>query len=320
MKPATGARWRASAVLKVYPDGPETKASPKSKQGIVATLGDDRTPLLEAALAYAASGLPVFPIVARGKEPAIKGGFHSATTNPETINRLWRIPDRNIGIPTGSISGFWALDIDPGGEEHIRRLEAAHGQLPPTRTVITPRSGRHLWFAYTGPIPSSAGKIAPNIDVRADLGYIAVPPSIGANGRPYRWAGDPQAPLAIAPDWLITLTRKRPSISQRAVAAIANHRSCDIGAYGMAALDREIEVLACTLPGARNNTLNRCAFRLFQLVAGGELDGGLVRHRLIDACVQNGLIRDDGFGSVIKTIESGRSAGLQYPRSRRGVA
>jgi hypothetical protein len=78
--------------------------------------------LLAAALDYAAKRLPVFPCV--GKLPAVARGFHSATTNPETIKRYWRASDRNIGIPTGSVSGFWVLDIDGGaGEAGLRDLE-----------------------------------------------------------------------------------------------------------------------------------------------------------------------------------------------------
>jgi hypothetical protein len=287
------------------------------------------TALLAAALSYAAGRLPVFPLIVCGKTPAVAGGFHAATTNPEAIRRFWHIGDRNIGIPTGAVSGFWVLDIDPGGDEHLRHLEADHGPLPATRTVITPRGGRHFWFAYTCAIPSTASKIAPNIDVRADLAYIAAVPSIGANGRAYEWAGDPQTPLAIAPDWLIALARKRPSISERAVAAaIAHHRnshrdetsSCDVGAYGRAALDREIADLAATRAGTRNHALNRASFKLHQLVAGGELRGDDVVCRLIEACVRNGLLGADGLQSVQATIRSGMNAGLQYPRSRKGAA
>jgi hypothetical protein len=205
------------------------------------------TRLLNAALAYAAAGMPVFALAPRGKKPAIARGFYSATTNPETIKRLWRIADRNIGIPTGSRSGFWVLDIDPGGEDEIGGLEADHGPLPATRTVITPRGGRHMWFRYTGPVPSTAGRIAPHVDTRGDGGYVVVPPSVTA--RAYSWSDDPAGDLAVSPNWLIELVRKKPSISERAVAAIRPPTDSTAGlwtkAYGSAALDREIARARC---------------------------------------------------------------------------
>jgi hypothetical protein len=180
--------------------------------------------LLEAALAYAAAGFPVFPLIVGGKDPDVARGFYAATTNPETVKRFWRIPDRNIGIRTGVASGVWVVDLDPpDGEDNIRRLEADHGQLPPTRTVRTPRGGRHLWFKYVDPVPSSVGRIADHVDVRADGGYVAVAPSITAAGT-YSWLGDPKAKLATAPSWLLDLARKKPkpTISKRAVAGIQN--------------------------------------------------------------------------------------------------
>lgn len=89
-------------------------------------------------------------------------------------------------------------------------------------------------------------------------------------------------------------------------------------AYGAAALNAEIAGLAAAMPGTRNHTLNCAAFVLFQLVAGGELDGGTVEGRLLHACEVNGLIADDGMHSVTATIASGRRSGLQFPRSRSG--
>ncbi len=71
-----------------------------------------------------------------------------------------------------------------------------------------------------------------------------------------------------------------------------------------------------TAPGGRNHALNRAAFALFQLVAGGELDRDEVIEHLIDACHRNGLVKDDGLPSVVATIRSGESAGMQHPRSR----
>jgi len=277
---------------------------------------------LEAALGYAAHGLPVLPLQPREKAPAVARGFYAATANPETIKRLRRIADRNIGIPTGSISGFWVLDIDPGGEDKVRRLEAENGALPATRTVITPRGGRHMWFQYTGPVPSTAGRIAPHVDTRGDGGYVVVPPSVTA--RAYSWSDDPPGDLAVCPHWLLELIRKKPFISERAAAAIRPPTDSSAGsrtnAYGSAALNREIAALGVTAAGGRNNALNRTAFRLFQLVAGHELRKAEVFHGLIDACHRNGLIRDDGERSVRATIRSAANAGLKLPRSRRGTA
>jgi hypothetical protein len=277
------------------------------------------TALLNAALAYAAAHLPVFPLLAGGKIPAVARGFYAATTNPETIKRYWRIADRNIGVPTGVASGFWVVDVDPGGEDGIHRLEAEHGPFPATRTVLTPRGGFHFWFRYSGPIPCTESRIAPHVDTRGDGGYVAVVPSVTAVGA-YSWLGDPEAELAVAPDWLVELARKkpRPAIAERAVATIKTPVGTNCN-YGRAALDRECAALAAIATGGRNTALNRASFRLHQLVAGGELHRDEVVERLLDACHRNHLTEDDGLRSVEATIRSGANAGLQYPRSRKGA-
>jgi hypothetical protein len=259
--------------------------------------------------------------VPRSKRPATKRGFYDATTNPETIRRYWRDSNRNVAVPTGAISGFWICDIDgDGGEGSLARLEAQHGSLPRTRQVIT-RRGRHLWFRYIGPIQSSAGRIAPGIDVRCDGGYAIVPPSLHPSGGAYTWSVDSADELAAAPEWLVTLARKRPApnISERAVATMHARRPGPPGAYGQAALDQECHVLAATAPGQRNHQLNRAGFALFQLVAGGELERDEVIDQLVDACQRNGLVKDDGLRSVMATIASAYRAGIQYPRSRPGA-
>jgi hypothetical protein len=275
---------------------------------------------LYAALGYAAAGRAVFPLMVRSKEPAIARGFKACTTNPETIRRYWRVPDRNIGLATGAISGVWVLDVDgDDGAASLRALEAEHGKLPETWISSTGR-GRHVWLRYTAPIPSSTGRIAPNLDVRADGGYVLVPPSVHPNGRIYKWITPPKGEPAEAPEWLVTLARRKPapSNSERAASIRPTGRPGS-DAYGWVALEREIEDLAAAVPGGRNTTLNRTAFRLFQLVAGGELDGRDVADRLVEACHRNGLVKDDGLRSVIATIDSGSKAGLAHPRSRSGA-
>jgi hypothetical protein len=159
--------------------------------------------------------------------------------------------------------------------------------------------------------------------VRADGGYVVAPPSIHPSGSSYTWITPPKGEPAEAPEWLVTLARRKwtSSISERAAASIRSPTGGpgSTGAYGWAALEREIEELAAAAPGGRNTALNRTSFRLFQLVAGGELDGRDVADRLLDACHRNGLLKDDGLRSVIATIDSGSKAGLAHPRSRSGA-
>jgi hypothetical protein len=279
--------------------------------------------LLQAALDYAARGLAVFPCVPGAKEPACQRGFYAASLNPATIKRWWLARhDYNIAVRTGIASGVWVFDIDgDAGATSVAKLEAEHGQLPDTLISAT-SNGCHLWFCYTSPIPCSAEhRFGRGLDVRGDGGYAMAPPSVHPDGPTYRWMND--RPPAVAPDWLVKLARTRPpppalSISQRAIA----RRSIGLpGAYARAALESETSALARTLPGSRNHVLNRAAFSLFQLVAGGELGEAEVINRLIAAATANGLMTDpnDGPRSVMRTIASGRRAGMQHPRTRRGA-
>jgi hypothetical protein len=271
--------------------------------------------LLTTALNYAARGFAVFPCLEKSKEPACGRGFKDATTNPATIRRWWNgWHAYNVGIPTGLISGVWVLDVDGAiGAETLAGLEASHGPLPPTLCSIT-SGGCHLWFRADEPIQSSVARVGAGLDVRGDGGYVLAPPSIHPDGPRYRWATttDP----ATAPDWLIRLTRQRPGAPK---IVLPEYRPAGPpGSYGKAALDRECDALASVARGARNHALNRASFCLHQLVAGGELDGGEVHHRLVQAATANGLMTDptDGPRSVEKTIASGARAGLQFPRSR----
>lgn len=169
--------------------------------------------LHRAALAYAARGTPVFPCQPRGKEPATKRGLLAATTATAAIDSWWgSAPEMNIGILTGSASGFWALDIDnEDGEESLRKLEALHGPLPATIEVITGR-GRHLYFRLgEDALRNSAGRIGIGIDVRADGGYVLAPPSVHPTGREYTWSVDSANNFADAPDWLCRLAGDIPT-------------------------------------------------------------------------------------------------------------
>ncbi len=146
--------------------------------------------MLRAALAYAQRfGWPVFPCRARDKRPLSEHGMRDATKDPKVIALWWKTwPDANIGIPTGSASGFDVLDVDPrhGGDESLAELEGAHGKLPETVEALTGGGGRHILFKHRDGIRNSTGR-HPGLDVRGEGGYIVVAPSLHESGIRYEW-------------------------------------------------------------------------------------------------------------------------------------
>lgn len=171
--------------------------------------------MLSAALDYALRGWRVIPIIPGGKRPAIPAWTRDATTDPQTIRHWWTGPGREcgVGIVTGHGSGLWVLDVDvhPGrdGRDTLADLIHEHGPLPDTPTVITGSGGRHLYFRWPGWDPgTTAGRLGPGLDVRADGGQVVAPPTIHPGGRPYQWELSPdEVDVACAPDWLLDLLR-----------------------------------------------------------------------------------------------------------------
>jgi hypothetical protein len=78
------------------------------------------------------------------------------------------------------------------------------------------------------------------------------------------------------------------------------------------ALKQEIDVLLATPEGSRNDQLNRAAFSLGQLIAGGELTEARARAALEAAGRRIGLEGRE----TRSTIESGLTAGKLEPRHR----
>jgi hypothetical protein len=140
---------------------------------------------------------------AAGKHPRTANGMKDATTDAKKIESWWsQWPDANIGIATGTVSGFDAVDIDPrhGGDDSLQDAKSEHGELPETVEALTGGGGRHLLFKHAAGVRNTAGRLA-GIDVRGDGGYIVVAPSRHQSGQLYSWE-DSSRPgeIAIA-DW-----------------------------------------------------------------------------------------------------------------------
>ncbi|MEX2606029.1 MAG: DUF3987 domain-containing protein [Kiritimatiellia bacterium] len=162
----------------------------------------------EAAAHYAAAGLPVFPVNPKTKAPTVKGGFHSATVDPDTVRDWWKEwPAAMIGTPTGERFAVFDLDGTEGPQAFFDLCrKAGDSEFLLRCHSRTPRGGFHF---YTGPVPnlkSVAGELAESCDTRAAGGSIILPGSIRADGKAYTF--NPGA-FTDAPGWLVDLCRER---------------------------------------------------------------------------------------------------------------
>lgn len=140
-------------------------------------------PVHDAALAFAGSGIRIFPCASGGKRPLTHAGFHDASSDVDQVRTWWaRWPEANLGMPTGSVSGVDIVDIDVAnagsGFVAFDRVNAA-GLVPDgIARVRTPSGGLHVYFPVNPAHPQRCWQSAiAHIDFRGEGGYVVVPPS-----------------------------------------------------------------------------------------------------------------------------------------------
>lgn len=297
--------------------------------------GIQRATVDVAAVVYARRGWPVFPchspIASRsacscgmrdcaspGKHPRVRNGLHAATVDEAQVRRWWaRWPNANVGIRTGTESGLVVVDVDPahGGGDSLDRLVSAHGRFfANTRTVRTGGGGWHFYFRHPGELVrnDTGRRLGPGIDVRGDGGYVLAPPSAHSSGNHYELDA-PRREVAALPDWLIERLTREPDRPRFPDATLID--GAKAGRWAEAAFSGEIDRLRAAQEGTRNDTLNRIAFRLGQIVASGALDEGRVMAALVQGAQAVGL----GEREALLTVESGLRAGETRPRGPRSA-
>lgn len=256
--------------------------------------------MLDAALRLAREGVAVFP-VGPDKAPLVSGGFHSASTDPDVVAE-WRGWDtEGVMIGCQPANDEVVIDVDPrnGGVNTLTLFPA----LPRTRTTKTRSDGRHYWLTVE-PGTEMRGKLGPGIDVkRHGKGYVVIPPSPGyfyiVKGR-----------KAKCPRWLLEeLTVDRTFAPGEAAAP--RYFPFQTGTpYGEAALRNALAELRGIGEGGRHETLNKIAFSLGMLAAGGELNGDKTCEAILDAALDIGLDETD----AVDVLRRGWFAGEKQPR------
>lgn len=158
---------------------------------------------IDAALALAARGLPVFPVTANDKKPLHKNWRAMASNDFFAVQEMFSSAplNCNVGVDCG---GMIVVDADArkGGLWSLTMLQM-EGVIPvdPTFTIKTPNGGLHLYFlANDATVRNSVERLAPGIDIRA-AGGLVVGPGSQIDGRRYELIHD--VPILGAPSALI---------------------------------------------------------------------------------------------------------------------
>ena len=221
---------------------------------------------------------------------------------------------------------FDAKDFDGDKAAIVAHLDALwhDGGMPWPTTITDSGGGHHCYWMLVHTVTvddSNRGELA-----ALQRGWVAF---VGADqaskdlARVLRLPGtfnrkySPSRPVEfIEADWrrlyrledftaLVQTPTTRPTIAPAAIHHNNGHTS-----YAAAALAGELEALARTGEGNRNDQLNRSAFALGTLAATGALDPGEVGDQLHAVATAIGL----GDHEAARTIKSGLQAGMSKPR------
>lgn len=299
---------------------------------------DTANPQLEWVLYLAAMGWHLFPLRPGTKTPA---GHREAdcprtgrcaethqtpemraTTDPDVLRTAWEATAWNIGLATGP-SRLIVVDLDvpkpgtsdPDGMTALAELaDRLDVTVPATYCVTTPRGGRHLYFRAPPGVHlrNTKGTLAPNIDTRAEGGYVVAPGSVLPHGG-YELA-DESDPAEL-PAWLVQACLAHRPTTAASVRATTSRGLAKPDAWAASALRGECERIQRAEPGSHNDVLSSAAYRIGRLVGAGLLEDHAARADLLAAA--DTLITGRCSCTpreVARVVDAGLIAGARNPR------
>ena len=157
------------------------------------------------AIEYVDSGWSILPVKPEDKRPYMTNWLqynHTRASKEMAVNWFKQLSGAGIGVVTGKISNMVVLDVESYCPTPIDELLKKY----PTQMISrTGSGGYHLFYQY----PQNVSKISNRVgifegaDLRADGGFIVLPPTIHPNGNRYEWVK--KGPLGAFPLALLDL-------------------------------------------------------------------------------------------------------------------
>lgn len=124
---------------------------------------------------YASEGLPVFPVDARNKRPAVRGWQKASPQKARTWASVPKLGDASgVGFLMGKASGVTEIDVDGVGDAWVSLALERFGETPVM--IRTPSGKAKLWYRHNG----EGRHIRPFADQPIDIlggGFTIAPPS-----------------------------------------------------------------------------------------------------------------------------------------------
>jgi putative DNA primase/helicase len=264
---------------------------------------------------------------------------HGTLEDAALWNELERLNQRNAGV-------FWTVNATDGKGrkvENVTRVRAVFAdldgaplepvtacELPPTAIIESSQGRWHAyWKVLDVPLEAFedlqrgvAARFSGDPKIKDLPRVMRLAGFLHQKGEAYR-----SRLLELHPEQVYTLEQVRAAFpvprsetSAAQTTPTPKHRTVTGGdsleAYVKAALEAECDAVRRASEGTGNDTINKAAFALGQLVGAGALPEGTARAGLEEA-VNSWATPDPGAG---RTIDSGLEAGKKEPRDLTGVA
>lgn len=161
--------------------------------------------VLAQANEYIDQGWSILPVKPSEKRPYMTNWLqyqHTRATKEMADSWFTSLMGAGVGMVTGRISGVVVLDVESYCSIPIDELLRRY----PTQMISrTGTGGYHLFYLY----PNGVSKIANRVgifegaDIRADGGFIVLPPTRHPNGKLYEWVK--KGPLGVFPKALLDI-------------------------------------------------------------------------------------------------------------------